>query len=244
MIDTLESGAVTPEQGNLPSSGASTEQHDKLTSGGQDIRDIVKGILKDELGDLDGQIERKTQSVKDKRFSDIQRVQDEQQSTLERITELVGSGMDFPTALTQAENEERYAFIDNLRQERLSPKQSVGNAPKVSDNLDAVLDAFNLTTTDPRVQSALSGKTGADALLAAVELGKKIKSNPPASTAQIAASPGGPPPPRGDFTEMSDDALGEKLMELSAINPRYSKVERAKIRAELDRRNPTKILKR
>lgn len=243
MLDNLESAGGGQEEPDIANPNTSDSPQDELTSDGQDIQAIVRDVLREELTGLDTRIERTAQSVKDRRFAGIEQRQDEQQTTLERIEELVGSGVDFRTAKTQAENEDRFRYIDNLRYGRPSPTSEDGNPPPVSNGVDTVLELAGLSPTDPRVQSALANKTGTDALLAAVELGKKIKNQPPASTAQISASPAGSPP-QGDYADMTDDQLGERLSNLANQDPRFSRPERTKIRAELERRSPIKKLER
>lgn len=250
MTDNQESNLRSQESQNLANSDTSGTGGGEQTSGGQDIRAIMREVLREELaGDFGGEIDKRFQSFKDRRLSrldDIETKQNEQQTTLDRISELVSGGMDFRAARVQAENEERFAYIDQLRSgqsQRPSQPQNDGSRSGVSESIDAVLELAGLEKTDPRVQSAISGKTGVDALQAIVSLGRTIKSKPPASPASISASPGGGVP-RGDYADMTDSELGQRLSLLANQDPRFSKPERNKIIAELERRNPTKKIMR
>jgi hypothetical protein len=133
-----------------------------------------------------------------------------------------------------AEDEEMRAWY---QEQRASREPSVGTETNVSKVVEDIGNEFGADWNDPGVKEFLGNNSGDDLPAKfAVYLAQRQQNKPSASPAGIGAPVGGSPP-KGEFADMSSDAIGAEIIRLGRVDPRGSKEMREKYAAELDRRD-------
>jgi len=229
MSNEQESTPAVEETQAPPKSGSSPQPGGQPISVSQDIDPIVKAVL-DQL-DLDDRIDKRVQSVKDKRFASLEKNQEETKDRLDRFAELIGEGKSVTEAKSQLDLEDNLEYIRQLRSSESVP---IGAGSATSKEVEAVAYALSIDLNEPDVKQFLASKSN----IPVQEFTDYIKQrqSPPPSIGD-AIGPSGGQLPKADFSDMSDDDLGAKLRLLVKEDPRGSLDERSKLTAELGRRD-------
>jgi len=181
--ENLESGQVEGSEGTT-NSDASQDSGAKQTS---------TFSAEDMLRVLEPLIDKKVQSVKDRRFAEQEQFRSEFQPVLERFKDLVS-----PEQLKQIQKDLEF---EDLKQRVYGEKQtsepvSAGNTQAPAVDAAKLFDEMGLDRKDPLVNTVLAGLQGKDrdaVELAGYRLANKIKSSPAPTPAQGASLQGKPP---------------------------------------------------
>jgi len=146
------------------------------------------------LKQLEPLIDKKVQSVKDRRFAEQEQFRSEFQPVLERVKTLMKDGKSFDEAQREIEWDEMRKAVFG-KQAQTSAEQSTGNTPPPAVNAAKAFVEMGLDTNDPIVAVELqkSYANDNDAIAAAWKLSKKLAGSPAPTQAQSAALQGGTP---------------------------------------------------
>ena len=205
MSDQTESALSGGEQGNLPGSGASQTDGGQQSSDSPDFDTIVKSLREsDELTSLiDERVERQWQSGKDRRIGQLEDKTNKLDERLGRFAELIEQGRTPIQAQEQLEFEDDRKWLRNYRQEQeglSSTRTSRGSGGGMSDNVKAVLSQFKVPADNAEVMKALDGKSEAEQVSLAVQIGQRYQASESAIGASAIGTMGsGNPPPSTDL---------------------------------------------
>jgi len=224
--------------GNLPGSTPSQPQADKPDSTSQpqtnpldllENQDFVEGLR------------RVFQSEKDRGVNRVQKEVKGIRDDLAELAQRLGVSPE-KVAEVQREMEVEDAVAWYREQRQVSQPASPGSGPDVSGMIEGILLASGVDKSDAGVRAFLAQNAGDDAPQKLAAFLKERKTNPP-SPAGISTLASGSPPARGDFENQSSSDLGSLLGELAMKSGDHTD-EIAKIRAELERREPQRKILR
>lgn len=232
--ENLESSQAAGSEGttnSVASQGSGVEQSSTF-----DANQLLERLVPA----LEPLIDKKIQSLKDRRLTDFgEELKSEFSPVLERFKDLVS-----PEKLEQIKKDLEFEELKRRvygEEKRTDEKSQAGNLHSLAGELAQVVAENKLNADDPKV-NALLQKYKDNPLKAAVELTRyatEIASAPPpdpsASPSMTASQPA-----TSNYSGISDEELGAKLDMLATVDPRGSMDERAKIRAELERRDKNK----
>jgi hypothetical protein len=166
---------------------------------------------------LEPWLDRKLQSTKDKRISELEKGQSDFRAKLARLEELQGAGMSKAQAVEYMDLEAKV--------ERVSQPAQVGSPQPVVVNVNTedLLDALGIPSNDPEVSNIL--RQGGDPTSGLVSLAKKRKAAPaptPNPATVLPTGGGGKPPVEDLMSEynkekqrlMDAEQYGEPLLQL------------------------------
>ena len=235
MVESDKDSAAVGQDGSgdAPLGDNSTQQTDK-PSGAPEI-DPIKFF---ENPDFTEQIRRLFQSEKDKGVARVEREVGDIKNDLSRIAEKLNVPVE-QVQKVQAEirrEDEWREMQEWYRSQKGSPNTKQGSEVDVDGSVQAILKAFGIED-DPAAQTLLAKTPGAKAIDVITNYAVARMNKPPASSAQIAAPPGGSTAVGGSFPEKSNDQL---IVELDQLNQDPTNMEKRKlarrISAELTRR--------
>lgn len=216
--DVTESGSV--DGADTPPVDQTSQQNDSETPSPVDVEALAKALMPT----IEEIVDRKTQSVKDKRIQSLENAVGGFESQLAEFKDLTSKGLSEEDALW------RMRIESQLKMNEAPPEEQPGSqsTPAASVETQAILKALGLAENSPEVTKILRDTNDTAAqLVAFVEL---TKSQTPAEPNPAAVQPSG----GGDSVSQSADAIAEQLTEAQK-DPVKNLVQIRALTAELDK---------
>jgi hypothetical protein len=244
MSDQMDSTQPAEDKQGLPNPDTSPGTEDQPHSDGT-TSSLVSSVL--ELIRSDPDVRKEIGSVlRSDKDRGVHRAETQSKEALQTATEVKDElarvakylpnvdPKDLEDAQRMAEDEEMRAWY---QEQRASGEGTVGTVPNLSKVVEDIGNEFGADWDDPGIKEFLGNNPGDDvAGKFAVYLSERQQNKPSASPAGISAPTGGTPP-KGEFADMDNDAIGAEIIRLGRVDPRGSKEMREKYAAELDRRD-------